>query len=208
MARERGVLALLIGPLALCVTTFVYGLPFLNSISESATIANKASPILPYGLGALALFSLTYACKHSYDATDRILTGGMFAGFTAVTMQMCASPYILDDSVGFLGLSKSASNAVHEIGAIVGFACMILWILLCFRQSDRPKALRTAQKLARNKIYTALGCGMIASLLILLLKRKGFFGAPFPAVFLAECLMLAFGGLACLVKSGAVLGDR
>ena len=203
-----GILALLIGPVSLFATTVIYELPFLSSISESGTIANKVSPILPYCLGALALFSLTYAFKHSYDALDRITTGGMFAGFTAVTMQMCVSPYIMDDRVGLLGISKSASNIVHETGAIIGFGCMIIWILVGFRQSDKPKALWTAQKRRRNKIYAALGLGMIASLLLLLFKGIRLLGANFPAVFVAECLMLTFGGLACLVKSGAVLGDK
>ncbi len=203
-----GLLAISIGPVSLFVTTVIYKLPFLSSISESATIANMVSPVLPYSLGALALFSLTYAFKHSYDAMDKLLTGGMFVGFTAVTMQMCASPYIQFDRVGLLGLSESASNIVHETGAIIGFACMIFWILFGFRQSDRPKAKRTAEKRKRNKIYTALGFGMIASLLLLVFKSKRLFGADFPAVFLAECLMLTFGGLACLVKSGAVLKDK
>ena len=203
-----GILAILIGPASLFFTMVIHELPFLSSISESATIANKASPILPYCLGALALFSLTYAFKHSYDALDKILTGGMFAGFTAVTMQMCASPYIQDDRVGLLGISESASNIVHDVGAVIGFGCMILWILVGFRQSDRPKARWSAQKLRRNKIYTMLGYGMIASLLLFVLKSKGLFGADFPVVFAAECLMLTFGGLACLVKSGAVMGDK
>ena len=196
-----GILALLIGPAALFSTLVIHELPFLTSISESATIANKASPIMPYCLGALALFSLTYAFKHSYDATDRILTGGMFAGFTAVTMQMCASPYVQDDRAGLLGLTKSASNVVHDVGAILGFGCMILWILMGFRKSDKPKALWSAQKLRRNKIYAALGLGMIASLLLFLLEGVGLLNTHQHMVFFVECLMLTFGGLACLVKS-------
>ncbi len=203
-----GILAISIGPASLFFTTAVHSLPFPNSISETATIANKVSPILPYCLGALALFSLTYAVMHSYDALDKLLTGGMFAGFTAVTMQMCASPYIMDESVGLLGISKIASNAIHDAGAIIGFGCMILWILFGFRQSDRPKALRTPNKHRRNKIYTVLGYGMIASNLLFALKLKGLLGADYPALFVTECLMLTFGGLACLVKSGAVLADR
>ncbi len=203
-----GILSLLIGPVSLFVTMIIHKLPFLSSISESATIANKVSPILPYCLGALALFSLTYAFKHSYDIWDRIWTGGMFTGFTAVTMQMCASSYIQADRVGLLGISKSASNIIHDAGAIIGFVCMILWILIGFRQSDRPKAQWTAQKRKRNSIYTTLGFGMLASLLLFVLKGMGLLGANFPAVFIAECLVLTCGGLACLVKSGAVLGDK
>ncbi len=203
-----GIIALLIGPVTLFVTKVIYGLPFLTSISESGTIANKVSPILPYCLGALALFSLTYAIKHNYGRLDKFFTGGMFVGFTAVTMQMCASPYIQDNRVGILGISESISNIIHEVGAIVGFGCMILWILVGFRKSDKPKALWTAEKKKRNKIYAALGSGMIASLLFFIFKGLGVFEPNYPVVFIAECLMLTFGGLACLVKSGAVVGDR
>ncbi len=203
-----GFVALSLGPLTLFATMFVYRLPFLHSISESATIANQVSPLLPYCLGALALFSLTYAIMHRYNDLDAMLTGCMFAGFTAVAMQMCRSPYITEDKVGLLGLSERVSNMVHDAGAIIGFGSMILWILMCFKQSDVPAAKRTREKRLRNNAYTALGMAMLASLLLFLLKDEGLFAPDFPMLFIVECLMLTFGGLACLLKGGFMLKDK
>jgi hypothetical protein len=180
----------------------------LQSISEAGTIANRASPILPYCLGALALFSLTYAIQHGYDGSDRIFTVGMFAGFTAVAMQMCLSPYVEQNRVGLLGLSPGASNIVHDAGAIVGFGSMILWILLCFRRSGVPPAERTPRKRLRNRLYIVLAAGMLASLSLFALDRAGLFGDGFPVLFAAECQILTFGGLACMTKGGLILADQ
>ncbi len=203
-----GFLALFIAPVTMLITTMVYRYPVLGSISESATISNQVAPVLPFGLGALALFSLSYAIKHKYDMMDTILTSGMCGGFTIVAMQMCESPYIDQDRIGILGISEAASNMLHGAGAVIGFGCMILWIILCFRKSNKVKREQTRQKVNRNKLFMGLGIGMISSLSVFMFDIAGIVPEGFPTLFITEFLMLELGGIACLIKGGLILRDR
>ena len=203
--KVMGFIAIFIGPVVLFSTTIIYNLPFPQSISETATISNRTASILPFCLGALALFSLTYAIVHAYDRADSVLTSGMFLGFTVVALQMCKSPYIDAARVGAFGLSESASNIFHSIGAAIGFGCMILWIMLCFTKSDKSKSERTREKKIRDHCYTWLGTAMLLSLLLFVFNRLGMLSHEFPVVFVAECSMLTFGGVACLIKGGFIL---
>ena len=202
-----GFVAIFIGPLVLFTTSVTYKLKFPNSISETATIANRAGAILPFCLGALALFALTYAIVYAYDGLDKIFTVGMASGFTVVAMQMCSSAYIDVDRVGLLGVIPKTSNILHSLGAVIGFGSMIFWIMLCFRKSDRRKSLQTKEKHIRNKIYFCSGIAMILSLGLFILDSAGLFGDNFPVVFVAECAMLLFGGISCLIKGGVILRD-
>jgi len=203
-----GFIAIFIGPLVLFTTSVTYGLPFPKSISETATIANMTGPVLPFCLGALVLFALSYAIVYAYDKMDMLFTVGMTAGFTIVAMQMCNSPYIEINRVGLFGVLPQTSNILHSIGAIVGFGSMIFWIMLCFRKSDRRKEKRTKEKHIRNKIYFCSGIAMILSLGLFVLNITGVLGDNFPVVFVAECAMLMFGGIACLIKGGLFLKDK
>ena len=207
--KAMGFVAILIGPLVLFFTSVVHDLRFPQSISETATIANRVGAILPFCLGALALFSFTYAIVHAFDITDKIFTFGMTAGFTIVAMQMCFSiEYIDITRVGLFGLSPKASDIWHLIGAVVGFGSMILWIMQCFRKSDKDRASQTKEKIWRNNIYFYIGLAMIASLSLLVFDKFKLFGEHFPAVFAAECAMLMLGGFACLLKGGFTLRDK
>jgi len=206
--ETMGFVAIFIGPLVLFTTSITYGLAFPQSISETGTIANRAGPILPFCLGALALFALTYAIVHAYDKMDKIFTFGMAAGFTVVAMQMCSSEYINLARVGLLGVSPETSHTIHIIGAIAGFGSMILWVMLCFRKSDKRKGQRTKEKNTRNNVYFYFGLAMLLSLGLFVLDSAGVFGEGFPVVFVAECAMLLFGGIACLIKGGLVLADK
>jgi len=187
---------------------FIHDLPFLQSISESATIANKVAPILPYCLGALSLFALSYAITLAYDRLDRILTLIIFAGFTVVAMQMCVSPYVTSYNVGVLGLSQHSSGIIHNIAAIISFAAMTLWVLICFNKSNLPVNKQTPQKQLRNKLYTLLGLCMTASLSLFIFYHAGILPVAFPIVFVVETLVLTFGGTACLLKGGMFLKDK
>ena len=206
--KTMGIVAIFIGPVVLFATMVIHNLPFPQSISETATIANRTAPILPFCLGALALFALTYAIIHAYDKIDRVVTGGMFTGFTVVAMQMCYSPYIEVQQVGMLGLSPHVSNLFHTIGAVIGFGCMIIWIMLCFTKSDKSKNAQTKEKRLRDICYFGLGTAMVFSLFLFVYDFMGLLGNDFPVVFVTECLMLTFGGVACLLKGGFFLGDK
>jgi len=204
-----GIIALALPPLAIVLVMVVYGLPAPESISQTATIAAQTDFLLPLCLGALALFSLTYAIEFSYaDKLDKILTACMFGGFLLVAVQPCASHYITAERVGLLGVTQQISHIIHSAGAIVGFGGMILWIMLCFTKSDKPKVKQTVQKRVRNTIYYWIGWFMLGSLLIFIFDVIGFFGTDFPVLFIIEWYMLGFGGIACLLKSGAFLRDR
>ena len=203
-----GFIAIFIGPLVLFTTSVTYGLPFPNSISETATIANRTGAILPFCLGALALFAFTYAIVYAYDTMDKIFTFGMASGFTVVAMQMSNSAYIEVTRVGLLGVLPQTSGILHSIGAIIGFGSMILWIMFCFRKSDRRKELRTREKNIRNIIYFYSGIAMMLSLGLFILNLTGIFGDNFPVVFVAECAILLFGGIACLIKGGLFISDK
>jgi len=203
-----GIIAIILPLLAIFLTQFVYQLPFPQSISETATIAWRTDWLLPFCLGALALFSLNYAIFYRYDLLDRILTLSMFVGFTLVAAQVCESPYINVERIGLFGVNQQWSHIIHCIGAIGGFGAMILWILLAFRKSDKPKAKQSIRKRMRNNIYFWLGIGMIASLLFFVVEMLGFLPELFPTVFWAEFAMLLFGGTACLFKGAAFLRDK
>ena len=206
--KVMGFIAVFIGPVVLISTMLVHRLPFPASISETATIANKTSAILPFCLGALALFALSYAIRHAHDWLDRVILSCMFAGFTVVALQMTTSPYVMIDGVGILGLSKAASGALHTVGAVVGFGAMILWVMICFTKSEFPQSLRAPQKHTRNRLYFGLGLAMLFSLSLFIFNFFGFLGYGFPVVFVAEWAMLTFGGIACWLKGGLFLYDK
>ncbi len=203
-----GFVSLLIGPLVLFVTMAVYGLPFLNSISESATIANQSAPLLPLALGMLAIFALGYSLTSSYTKADKILPMLMFLGFVLVALQPCSSPYITQSHVGAFGLTPAVSNIVHTFGALVGFGSLIFWIMFCFTKSNLPKKERTKEKKWRNNIYFTLGSLMLLSISLFLFNALGFFGTNFPIVYVTEVVMLTFGGIACVLKGGLFLKDK
>jgi hypothetical protein len=203
-----GFTAIFIGPVTMFTASVIHKYPMLGSISEGATIANKVSPILPYALGALSLFALSYSIKLAYDGFDRLVTLLIFVGFTAVAMQMCQSIYVETDGVGVLNLSPRLSDTVHNVGALTGFGALIVWVLVCFRKSDKPHAERTKQKHKRNRVYEILGAFMLLSLSLFWLDAAGLVLFDLPVVFFVECLILTFGGMACLIKGGLLMGDK
>lgn len=189
-----GILAIIIAPLVLFDTVIVYKLPFLNSISESGTIANQTSPILPIILGALAIFGLSYKSKWN-SRGDTLCTKVMAIGFLLVAMQMCGSDYVIQDKVGALGLSKFTSNIVHSIGALIGFGSLLIWQLFYFTKSG---SIKTKEKIKRNKIYytcSALSIIGIAVFIVGALLNLSHY------VFWAEFILLTLAGVSCIVKS-------
>ena len=203
-----GWVSIAIAPAVLITATAVHGYPFPQSISETATMANTAAPILPFALGALALFSLSYAVRYAYDYFwDRVFTLFMFAGFTVVAMFPCASPYVEGQGAGVIAVTPEVSGWLHNAGALVGFGAIICWILICFRKSDLPKRARTGQKNRRNVCYSFFGWGMLGAMAVFASDLLGLFGDGFPVVFAVEVILLVFAGAACLLKSGLVLKD-
>lgn len=189
-----GILAIIIAPVCLFDTVFIYNLPFLNSISESGTVANQTSPILPIILGALAIFGLSYKSKWNSKG-DNLCTKIMAIGFLLVAIQMCGSDYVIQDKVGVLGLSKELSNIVHSIGALIGFGSLLIWQAFFFTKSGINK---TKEKLIRNKIYYT--CSLLSVIGIMLFILGSIFNMNH-YVFWAEFILLTLAGISCIIKS-------
>ena len=207
--KIMGWVAILIGPLTLAITMLVYGFPFPMSISETGTIANQVAPILPFCLGMLAIFALSYSRAYAYSKSDSISTALMFIGFTIVALQMCNSPlYITEERVGVLGISQELSALLHNIGAFIGFGALIYWIMFCFTKSNLPKEKRTKQKNFRNKLYYGFGVTMTLCLITFILAQLGVLGSSFPLIFVLEVIILTFSGFACLIKGELAFKDK
>ena len=207
LLQIMGVISILVGPLILFTASVTHRLAFPKSLSETAAYANGTGAILPFCIGALAVLALVYAIVYAHDKLDKLFTIGMAAGFTVVAMQPYSSAYTENTQIGLLGASPLVSNILHISGYSIGFGCMILWIMLSFGKSDRRTSLRTQEKRLRNTIYYCSGIAMMMSLTLFIFNSTGLFGDAFPVVF-AECAMLLFGGISCLIKGGLLLRDK
>jgi len=198
-----GVVSILLGALCAFICVVVYKLPMLSSISQSATTGVQAGMILPFGLGMMVLFAITYK---SYCLSERIIVILMGIGFALVAMQPCYSSYLAHEpSVGLLGLPPKISDIVHLIGAAMGFGLMAVWIMFYFTKTDKTK-IPTSEKLRRNAWYRFWGGGVFISILLLCLCFFVDFGPI--GVFVAEELALFSMGMAVLVKGGAFFRDK
>jgi len=207
--RAMGIVAWVLPALAAFHVYFVQGLPFPQSISETATIPWATDWLLPLCLGALGIFALRYWLENSYDyKPDKVLPAIMGVSFILVAAQMCESPHITAERIGLFWQSQHISHIIHCIAAITGFGAMTLWILLCFTRSNRSKKEQSLRKRVRNSIYGWCGIGMIASLSIVVLDFFKVFGHGFPVVYAVEWAMLFFGGAACFIKGGVGFGDK
>lgn len=195
-----GIVSITVGIVCMLDTVFVYHLPALTSISESATVGNRSEMLLPFALGCMFTYSIAYI---GYCRSERVLTRVMAIGFAVVAMQICNSEYIAFDRVGLLGLSPAASNIVHSIGAVTGFGAMFIWVTFFF---TRGVANPTPEKHIRNQIYLSCATLMAAGIVLFILGMLGVMGEY--SVFIAEEFMLIPAGFALLVKSGLVLRDR
>ena len=200
--------AFFIAPVVIADTMLIHSLPFPTSISETATIYQRTDSLLPYSLGALSLFALSYALVYSHTFIwDKVFPLGMAIGFTMVAFQPCVSPYLIQDHIGVFGLSHFWSNVIHYAGALVGFGSFIGWITICFMRSDKAKSEQTPEKKIRNNIYTTLGILMISCLSLFPLYLIGWLDDSFAIVMWIEIGMLSFGSIACAVKSGLMFKD-
>lgn len=198
-----GILAIIIAPITLLDAMIVYDLPFLNSISESATIANQTSPILPVILGSLAIFGLSYKSKYN-SLGDTLCTKIMAIGFLLVALQMCGSDYVIQNKVGAFGLSKDISNIAHSIGAIIGFGALLIWQAFYFTKSG---TIKTKEKIKRNRLYYT--CSAISLLGIIFFIVGLIINIPH-ITFWAEFIILTSSGISCIIKSSMlnILDDK
>lgn len=202
-----GWIAIFIGPVTAFAFWSLREFGFPNSISETGTLIDRTVALLPFALGALSLFSLSYAVTYSYDKLDRLFSLIMCIGFTIVAFQPCASAYLVSDRVGVFSLPQKVSGWVHNIGALVGFASMILWVLR-FRKSDKSKPEQTKEKQLRNKWYFGFSLLMSIALVFFIFNIAGAFKEGFAIVFWLEFFVLVPCGLSCLIKGGLLFMDE
>ncbi|MCL2676080.1 MAG: hypothetical protein FWE84_05835 [Firmicutes bacterium] len=198
-----GFVSLLVGVLCMLDAHFVHGLSPLTSISESATTGNMAGMLLPFALGCMFTFTISY---QGYCASERVITKIIGGGFAIVAMQVCDSPYVDEARVGLLGLPPHVSGIVHLVGSGIGFGMMWVWVTFYFTRSDKEKSRQTKQKIIRNYIYIACGAAMLCGLVMLVIGSFIDFGKYL--VFIAEEFILIPAGIAILVKSGFFLADK
>lgn len=195
-----GFVAIIIGIVCMLDVTLVYGFPALTSISESATTGNSAGMLLPFALGCMFTFCISYV---GYCRSERILTRVMAVAFLVVAMQICDSAYVVTDRVGMLGLTPAISNAVHIAAAVVGFGAMFIWIAFFFTRSVQNP---TREKVRRNYVYVICSTLMASGIILFVLGMFGVIGKY--NVFIAEEFMLMPAGFSLLVKSGLLMKDR
>ena len=197
-----GFISALVGIVCLLVTWLIYDLGGLTSISESATTGNKAGMLLPFALGCMFTYCISY---RGYCLSERIIVKIMGVAFAVVALQVCYG-YGLETKAGILGLSREASNWVHLGGAATGFGLMWVWIQFYFTKSNKDKESQTKQKRIRNHIYTACGAAMLCGILLMILDC--FIPMGSYMMFIAEEFMLIPAGLAIVIKGGLFLKDK
>ncbi|SDP27654.1 hypothetical protein SAMN04487897_16210 [Paenibacillus sp. yr247] len=195
-----GFVALLLGAICLIDCTLVHGLPLITSISESATTGNRAGMILPFALGCMALYCAGYV---GYCTSERIIVKIMAAGFVLVALQPCESIYITDSKVGAFGASPAVSGLLHNIGALIGFGLMFVWIAFFFTRSNGKM---TTRKIWRNRIYMICSSAMISAISLFIVGNIVNMGSML--VFIAENFLLIPAGVAIIIKSGLILADK
>lgn len=195
-----GFVSLTVGIICMLDVTLVYHLPMITSISESATTGNRAGMLLPFALGCMFTYCISYV---GYCCSERILTRIMAIGFFVVAMQVCNSEYVTAASVGLLGLSPEVSHTLHSLGATAGFGAMFIWIAFYFTRGEKNP---TPEKLIRNNIYIICAALMAAGIILFILGMVGIVGNH--NVFIAEEFLLIPAGVALLAKSGVILSDK
>jgi len=192
--KTMSIVAFVISPLVWFLT-IAQGFPFPMSISETAAIGRPTSMILPYGLGVVGVLALMYGIKYNYDFWDRWLPISVFAGFTIVAL------FPLSETIQTLfGLSQRAVDAIHYIGAILGFLGAMLWVLLCFTKSNGTWECRTKHKKVRDIIYVSMGASITMCIPILVLQLAGQLHMDFAIVFWLEAIALTGLAVAFGVK--------
>ena len=202
-----GWIAAIIGPWCAFMVRVVYQLPFPQSISETATLGNKTGWGLPFCLGMLFIFSASYSWTHSYKYwLDKLSTAGMALGFFMVAVFPVASEYMTEEKVGLFRSSPEVSSILHYIGALLGFGCLVVWMLKCFTKSNRPPESRTFEKKVRNMMYNIIGIAIIFCIITIISYNIGLLHPQFALVFWLEFFILEALAIGCWVKSGMFIG--
>jgi hypothetical protein len=188
------------------------GLPFVLAIPWWFIKNHIASSISGYYytgmrnlfVGSLCAISMFMLSCRGYDLKDEI--AGVFSALCALGVAFfptspdcCATQRQID--IGW----------VHYTFAALLFSTLAYFCLVLFRMTAHNKHV-TPQKRQRNQVYTACGCVIIASILLIIVLKKIFnvkhlIGNLDPIFCFESTALIAFG-IAWLVKGETFLKDK
>lgn len=186
-------------PFAVAIPWFLYSHRLEGSISSYYYTGMRN--LFEGSLCAIALFQLFCRGYDKWDEVAGILSGVFALGvaFCPTTPDHCATPF-----------QKQVGTA-HYIFAGLLFLTLAVFCLVLFRMSAQGHAL-TSMKRLRNRVYTACGIVILASITAILLLVKVFkvtvlFGG-LGTIFVFETTSLVAFGLAWLIKGQTLLKDE
>lgn len=195
-----GIVSILVGIVPQIQTLLFYkDYGLFPSISASATTTATTSMILPLGLGIVLLFCIVYK---GYSNLDNWITNVIGIGMFFTVVQPVESRWTEElDKLGLFGLTPKISTIVHCIGAGVGFAAMVLWVMYLFTKGKNK---------TRKIVYFILGFISLCALFALL--EHGMVGsmtATFDIqdsliVWILEAALLIPLGVALIIKSDLI----
>jgi hypothetical protein len=155
-------------------------------------------------VGSLCAIGMFMLCTRGYDTIDEI------AGIVSATCAIGVAFFPTSPANGATRLQIIAGE-VHYVFAAALFLTLAFFCLVLFKMSAHNHTL-TAQKIQRNRVYTACGVVILISLALLpamtLVFHVGYvFPHVAPGIFFETTSLFAFG-IAWLVKGETFLRDR
>jgi hypothetical protein len=197
LRRSVGYVALAL-PFMLAIGWWLFGGHVLE-ISISAYYYTGMRNLLVGSLCAIAMFQL---CCRGYDLRDEI--AGMFSAVCALGVAFFPTT---PPSGGTL--HDQWFGTVHYMCAGLLFLTLAYFCLVLFKMTawDKPP---TARKLLRNRVYTACGLVILASIIFIVAFRalRVYFFGDFSVVFCFETTALVAFGVAWLTKGETFLKDE
>jgi hypothetical protein len=157
--------------------------------------------ILVGSLCAIAMFQM--ACrgyKNTYGHLDEI--GSWLSSLFALGVAFFPTLPVQGDWAWPATPARMLMHKVHVTSAILLFFTLAFFCLYLFRLST--SAVPTPMKLVRNRLFIVCGCGILASMLFVLLASSHIDHAS----FIGETSALTFFGIAWLIKGGAAFTDK
>lgn len=155
-------------------------------------------------VGSLCAIGMFMLCCRGYDRKDEV--AGLFSAVCALGVAFF--PTSPED--GATSLQQHIAT-VHYIFAVLLFLTLSYFCLVLFKMSAANKTM-TRKKIERNRVYTACGIAILASIgLILILKvifGKTYLVGSIGTVFCFETTSLLAFGVAWLIKGETFLKDE
>lgn len=187
------------------------GLPFVLVITWWALRNQVESSISNYYytgmrnlfIGSLCAIAMFMLCCRGYDVKDEI------AGILSSLFALGVAFFPTSPDEGATKLQHQIGT-VHYIFAALLFSILGYFCLVLFKMTAKNKRL-TRKKLQRNRVYTACGYVIIASILLIVVSKvfniSHLIGNIGPVFFFETTALIAFG-IAWLTKGETFLRDE